>query len=294
VKPVAFDYLRPASVDEAVASLSADPEARVIAGGQTLVPMLAMRLSRPSVLVDVTRIAALDGITEAAEGVEIGAVTRQAVALHSDLIRWQVPLLAKALSNVGHPPTRARGTVGGSIAHGDPSAEIALAATVLGARIIYLTEEGEEEFLPEEYFLGPTVTSAPMGGLLTRIIFPKRPEGRVGAGFAEIASRRSDYAFASAGAQIVMEEDGTCRSVHLGIGAVGDVPVALDVTELVGTRPVSATIRSAVADALQGLDCISDLHATASYRLRAAARLAENALAEAISDASDASKRSAV
>jgi CO/xanthine dehydrogenase FAD-binding subunit len=294
VKPVAFDYLRPASVDEAVASLSADPEARVIAGGQTLVPMLAMRLSRPSVLVDVTRIAALDGITEAAEGVEIGAVTRQAVALHSDLIRWQVPLLAKALSNVGHPPTRARGTVGGSIAHGDPSAEIALAATVLGARIIYLTEEGEEEFLPEEYFLGPTVTSAPMGGLLTRIIFPKRPEGRVGAGFAEIASRRSDYAFASAGAQIVMEEDGTCRSVHLGIGAVGDVPVALDVTELVGTRPVSATIRAAVADALQGLDCISDLHATASYRLRAAARLAENALAEAISDASDASKRSAV
>lgn len=293
MKPVAFDYLRPASVEEAVAALGADPEARVIAGGQTLVPMLAMRLSRPSVLVDVTRLAALDGIAETADGVEIGAVTRQATALRSDLIRWQVPLLGKALPNVGHPPTRARGTVGGSIAHGDPSAEIALAAAVLGARIIYLTEDGEEEFLPEDYFLGPTVTSAPMGGLLTRIIFPKRPEGRVGAGFAEVASRRSDYAFASAGAQVVLEEDGTCRSALLGIGAVGDVPVAVDIGALAGARPDSAAIRAAVADALVGLECVSDLHATASYRLRAAARLAEKAIAEAISDASDDSERRA-
>ena len=281
MRPASFDYIRPDSVADACAALAADPDARVIAGGQTLVPMLAMRLARPSALIDVTRLPDLSGIATVDDHIHIGACTRQAVALNSDLIARDVPLLAAALPNVGHPPTRARGTVGGSIAHGDPSAEIALAATVLGANIVYLTEDGEEVFAPEDYFLGPTFTAAPMGGLLVRVEFPRRPEGRVGAGFAEIASRRSDYAFASAGAQVVLDADGTCKTALLGIGSVGDTPVAMDVAGLSGTRLTDGDIAAAVQAALADLDCVDDLHATASYRARAAARLAVMALKQA-------------
>ncbi|MBF9036111.1 hypothetical protein HKCCE2091_17835 [Rhodobacterales bacterium HKCCE2091] len=281
MKPAPFEYLRPASVDEACEALASDPDARVLAGGQTLVPMLAMRLSRPSILVDITRLADLQGITETAEGIEIAAATRQAVALKSDLIARQVPLLAAALPNVGHPPTRARGTVGGSIAHGDPSAEIALAATILNARIVYIEDGEEVEFEPEDFFIGPTVTMAPMGGLMTRVIFPKKPAGRVGAGFHEIASRRSDYAFASAGAQVVLDDDGACVQALLGIGSVGDVPVAVDVSDLAGTRLTDDDLKGAIEAALADLDCVDDLHATATYRARAAKRLAFQALATA-------------
>ncbi len=288
MKAAAFDYFRPKTVAEACEALGADMDARVLAGGQTLVPMLAMRLSRPSVLVDITRLAELTSIDEGADGIAIGAAVRQATALRSDLIAREVPLLAAALPNVGHPPTRARGTIGGSIAHGDPSAEIALAATILEARIVFLEDGAEVDFAPDEFFIGPTVTMAPMGGLLTRVVFPKRPAGRLGVGFREIASRRSDYAFASAGAQILLDDDGNCAEARLGIGSVGDVPLSVDVSVLTGTRLSDADITGAIEAALVDLDCVDDLHATATYRHRAAARLAFQALSDARAQAAGA------
>jgi CO/xanthine dehydrogenase FAD-binding subunit len=234
------------------------------------------------VLVDITRIDALKGIARDGDMLVIGAATRQAEALASGLIRADVPLLSKALRHVGHPPTRARGTVGGSVAHGDPSAEIALAVTILGAEIVFADADGDEERLePEEFFLGPMLTAAPMGGLLTRLIFPCRTDAPTGAGFREVASRRSDYAFASAGAQVVLGPDGTCAEARLGVGSVGDTPVAVDVSGLSGSRLSDDDIRGAVAEALDDLETVDDLHATASYRRRAAARLAELALADA-------------
>lgn len=285
MKPVPFSYLRPSSLPEACEALAGDPEARVLAGGQTLMPMLSMRLSRPTMLVDITRLEELIGIEEAGAQVIIGAATRQVEALGSEVIARQVPLLAKALPNVGHPPTRNRGTVGGSIAHGDPSAEISLAATILSAEIVFRTGDEEESFEPEDFFIGPTVTMAPMGGVLSRVVFPKRPDGAVGAGFREIASRRSDYAFASAGAQVRLKEDGSCAEALLGIGSVGDVPVAVDVSGLSGTKLTTEDICGAIAEALRDLEVVDDLHATASYRRRAAARLAEFALTEARDEA---------
>lgn len=248
-------------------------------------PMLAMRLSRPSLLVDVTRLSELIGIEDSGHGIVVRSATRQADALASDLIRQQVPLLARAMPHVGHPPTRARGTVGGSLAHGDPSAEIALAAVILGATIHFREGAETQEFAAGDFFLGPTVTMAPMGGCLTHVVFPRRPEGRVGAAFHEVASRRGDYAFASAGAQITLDEEGRCLSAVLGIGSVGDVPVAVDVSQLAGTTLGEAEIRDAVAAALEGLEVVEDLHATASYRRRAAARLAAMALTEARDEA---------
>jgi CO/xanthine dehydrogenase FAD-binding subunit len=250
--------------------------------------MLAMRLSRPSLLIDITRLQDLRTIEDMEAGIVIGASVRQAEALVSDLIAREVPLLAAALPHVGHPPTRARGTVGGSIAHGDPSAEIALAATILGARIVFQVDDRTEDFEPENFFIGPTMTMAPMGGLLTHLIFPKRPDGAVGAGFREIASRRSDYAFASAGAQIRLNEDGRCAQAWMGVGSVGDVPLAFDVSGLSGTRLTDDDLDKAVDAALAALDCVDDMHATSTYRRRAAARLAVQALTDARDQATGA------
>lgn len=283
MKPSSFDFLRPKDVPEVCQVLADDPEARVLAGGQTLIPMLAMRLARPTTLVDVNRLPQLHGITEQGAQIRIGAATVQAKALHSDLLKRQVPLLAKALAHVGHPPTRARGTVGGSVAHGDPSAEICLAAAVLDAEIVYATAEGEERFAPEEFFIGPMLTTAP-AGCLTELLFPKCPTGRVGTGFHETASRRSDYAFASAAAQVVLDEDGRCIDLRLGIGAVGDVPQRLE-AEGQGMTLTDARIAEIVAAALEDLETVDDLHATAAYRRRAAAELARRALREARDDA---------
>ncbi len=269
--------------------LAHDPEARVLAGGQTLMPMLAMRLSRPSMLVDITRLDELRGIDVASDGVAVGAATVQAHALRSSDIASEVPLLAKALPNVGHPPTRARGTIGGSIAHGDPSAEIALVAALLQAEIVFREGDNDVSFKAEEFFIGPMVTMAPMGGCLTRVVFPKRPEGRVGTGFQEVASRRSDYAFASAAAQVVLDDDGECLSLCIGVGSVGDFPVRCDV-DAAGSRLTDDEVRGIVEDALTDLETVEDLHATAAYRRRAAAELARRVVREARDEALEGSK----
>ena len=143
MKPAPFDYVRPASLAEACALLAADEDARVIAGGQTLVPMLAMRLARPARLIDILRLPELAGIREENGAIVVGATTRQAQAERDPVIRASVPLLAQVLPWVGHPPTRNRGTIGGSIANADPSAEIPLAAVTLGAEILLATAQGE-------------------------------------------------------------------------------------------------------------------------------------------------------
>src|ERR1700712_5765164 len=136
MKPAPFEYVRPDSLAEACALLADDEDARAIAGGQTLVPMLAMRLARPTKLIDIVRLPELAGIRPEADAIVVGATTRQAVAEHDPLIRAKLPMLARVLPWVGHPPTRNRGTVGGSIANADPSAEIPLVAMKLGAEIV--------------------------------------------------------------------------------------------------------------------------------------------------------------
>ena len=163
MKPVAFDYVRPASVEEACALLAADEDARVLAGGQSLIPMLAMRLARPSRLVDIARIPQLSGIREGDGLVTIGATTRQVVAERDPLLARKVPLLAKALPWVGHPPTRRRGTIGGSIVHGDPAAEIALVAVTLEASLAFQSATETGEIAAAEFYLGPMITALPDG-----------------------------------------------------------------------------------------------------------------------------------
>ena len=286
MKPAPFDYVRPDTLAEACALLAGDEDARLIAGGQTLVPMLAMRLARPARLIDILRLPELAGIREESGAVVVGATTRQAHAERDPIIRASVPMLARVLPWVGHPPTRNRGTVGGSIANADPSAEIPLVAVTLGADIMLATPDGPTSMPADDFFIGPMLTTIGLGECVSAIRFPVWPQPRIGVGFFEISARRSDFAFVAAAAQVALDEEGRCLDAALGVGGVGDRPLRLDVSSLVGTELDAQSIAEAVNAASDNLEAMSDLHASAAYRRRVARVLCIRALEQARVDAS--------
>jgi len=293
MKPAPFDYVRPDSLGEACRLLAGDEDARLIAGGQTLVPMLAMRLARPAKLIDILRLPELAGIREEAGAVIVGATTRQAQAERDPVIRASVPMLARVLPWVGHPPTRNRGTVGGSIANADPSAEIPLVAVTLGADILLATTDGPTSMPADDFFIGPMLTTIGQGECVSAIRFPVWPHQRIGVGFFEISARRSDFAFVAAAAQVALDDGGRCLEVALGVGGVGDRPLRLDVSSLVGTELDATSVAAAVNAAAGELDATSDLHASAAYRRRVASVLCIRALEQARVDASAKSREGA-
>jgi CO/xanthine dehydrogenase FAD-binding subunit len=287
MKPAAFEYARPASLDEACAMLAAEDDVRIIAGGQTLVPLMAMRLARPKRLIDIARISELAFVRKEGDAVVIGATTRQCVLERDPVVCADVPLLAMVMPYIGHAPTRARGTIGGSLANADPAAEIALVAVTLGATIAFREGPATGEIPASEFFIGPMMTALPAAGCLTSVRFPIWPDARIGTGFHEISARRSDFAFASAAAQIALDEDGKCRRLALGIGAVTPSPMRLDAVgkAMEGTHLDKARVREAVTAALRTIEPLSDLHASADYRRRVAASLAMRAISDAHADA---------
>ena len=287
MKPVAFDYARPASVREACAMLADDADARILAGGQSLIPMLAMRLARPSRLVDIARIPELSHIEDAGTHLAVGAATRQAIAERDPLVARKAPLLAKALPWVGHAPTRNRGTVGGSIANGDPAAEIPLVAVTLEATLVVATTQGTRELAAAAFYLGPMLTALPEGGLLTAVRLPVWTGARIGTGFQEVAARRSDFALAAAAAQVALDGQGRCTALAVGIGGACATPVRLDAAgaALIGRPLEEAAVREAVEAATAGLETLRDHHASAAYRRRVAATLARRAILEARDEA---------
>jgi xanthine dehydrogenase iron-sulfur cluster and FAD-binding subunit A len=286
MKPAAFAYSRPASVEEACALLAADDGARLIAGGQTLVPLMAMRLARPTRLVDIARLPGLAYVREEADTIAIGAATTQRTVELDPLVRAKLPLLARALTFVGHTATRARGTIGGSLANGDSAAEIDLVAVTLGATVSYREGAQSAEIAAAEFFVGPMVTTLPMAAVLTGVRFPVWRE-RVGVGFQEISSRRSDFAFAAAAAQVALAPDGTCARIAIGVGAATETPLRLSLAELAltGARLTPEAIRDAVTGSLAGIATMADLHASADYRRRVMTTLAIRAVTEAAENA---------
>ena len=279
MKPASFEYSRAADLDEACALLAEGDDVRLIAGGQTLVPLMAMRLARPTRLVDISRIASLAFIRDDGDAVVIGATTRQCVAEHDPLVRAKLPLLAEVLPYVGHAPTRARGTIGGSLANADPAAEIALVAVTLGAILSYRDGAASTTVAAQDFFSGPMMTVMSPTACLTEARFPVW-RGRVGAGFTEVSARKSDFAFVSAACQVEIDADGRCRRLALGIGAATPTPLRLDTvgTALTGERLAEPAVQAAVAAALAGIEPMADLHASADYRRRAAASLAVRAI----------------
>lgn len=287
MKPAAFDYIRAESADHASALLGEDENGRIIAGGQTLVPMLAMRLARPSRLIDVSRISELSYIREESGFLSIGATTRQVLVEKSALIAERLPLLHKAIEWVGHPPTRARGTVGGSLANSDPAAEISLVAATLGATLRYVDETGENSVVAEDYFIGPMITTLPQTACLVGADFPVWEEGAVGTGFEEVNARSSDFAFVSAAAQVALDADGKCRRAALGIGGLGDFPIRVDIDSAKDGIENEAIVRDAIMAGISDVEPMADLHATAEYRQRVAVTLAIRSLRNAVRDAKE-------
>jgi CO/xanthine dehydrogenase FAD-binding subunit len=287
MKAAAFEYSRPSDIDEACALLAADDGARIVAGGQTLVPLMAMRLARPSRLIDIARIPGLSYVRDQGSEIAIGAATKQAVVESGPLIRTKLPLLHKVMPVVGHTATRARGTVGGSLANGDSAAEIVLVAAMLGATLVWREAGQSTEMAAADFFLGPMTTALPLAACLAEVRFPVWPEQRVGVGFHEINARQSDFAFVSAAAQVALDADGGFVRAEVCVGAATTVPLRLDgvAKSLQGERPDEAKVREAVRSAIAEVETIEDLHASAEYRKRVAATLAVRAIADACADA---------
>jgi CO/xanthine dehydrogenase FAD-binding subunit len=269
MKAAAFDYLRVASVDEACALLARHgPDARLIAGGQSLVPMMAMRLVRPTVLVDIQRIASLQGWRVEQSFLCIGACVRQKVIEREANICEAVPLLRKAIRWIGHVQTRNRGTVGGSLAHADPSAELPLVAATLGAQFIVRSSRGERMIASEAFFTGPMSTALQCDECLVEVRLPIWPTRRLGTSFEEVAIRHGDFALVAAAAQVALNANGLCERIAIGIGGAAPSPIACPdlASQFVGKRLDDAAMQSIADSIAQRLDPMSDLHASAAYR----------------------------
>ena len=273
--------------------LAADADARLISGGQTLIPMMAMRLARPSRLIDIGRLAELRGIREEGDAIVIGAATKQVEAERSALIATRLPLLSLAMPWVGHAPTRARGTIGGSIANADPAAEIPLVLVTLDGSVDVREGTSRREIAARDLFLGAMTTTIPSNGCLVEARFPVWRETRVGVGFHEVSARKSDFAYVSAAAQIALDANGNVARLAIGIGGATPVPTRLDAVEaaLKGHAPSAERVRAAVAATIAGLEIMHDSHASDAYRRRVAGGLAERAILNAVAVASTEGSR---
>jgi len=290
VKPAPFRYARAGSLAEAIALLAGAPgENKLLAGGQSLVPMLNMRLARPAVLVDVNGLRELIGITHTPEGgLRIGALTRHAELAASSAVIERAPLLAEAARHVGHAAIRNQGTLGGSVAHADPAAELPAALVALDARIRMTGPRGAREVGADAFFRGLLATALEPDEILTEIDIPAQPPGW---GFVEIARRPGDFALAGVAAVVHVGHplappsppragEGEVRLVGFG---VGDRPVRLTSAERLLTGAPLDAESAARAGAAAGPDCDppSDVHGSAEYRRHLATVLAERALLQA-------------
>ena len=283
MKPAPFDYFTPATLDEALALLAEHGDAaKPLAGGQSLIPAMNFRLARPAVLVDLNRIAEL-AYVRPESGVAIGAMTRQRAVERSDLVARAAPLLAEALPSIAHPQIRNRGTVGGSIAHADPSAELPAVMLALEARFRVHSSTGKRSIPAGEFFMGMLETALAPGELLVEITLPPLP-ARTGTAFLELARRHGDYALVGVAAVVTLDPRGRCQSARIACLSVGDGPVLLVEAGkvLAGQVPSEGLLRAASdAAATRDVDPPSDIHASAGYRRQLVAVLTRRALARA-------------
>jgi len=289
VKAAKFDYVLAESIDQVVEILDrGDGDAIVIAGGQTLMPMLSMRLARPGTVVDINKIAELSGIDVAGDELVIKACTRQAATLASTDVQARLPLLAKAIAHVGHQQTRNRGTVGGSLSHADPASEIPLAALTLDAWVCLRGAAGTRRVAMADYFLGPMMTARADNEVLLSVHFPLTgPGSRAGTGFHEVSERRGDFAVVAAAALIRLDDGGNCSHAALAIGGADSVPLRMTAVEdaLRGSRLDRDRIETVLGEIGGALTPGADQHASAAYRRRVARVLAQRALLEAVEEA---------
>ena len=279
MKPPRFKYAAAGSVEEAVALLEEHgDEAKVLAGGQSLIPLMNMRLARPGVLVDINRVSGLDGIKRNG-GLTIGALTRQSSVLRSGDVSSFAPIVVEALRHVGHPGIRARGTFGGSIAHADPAAELPAVLLALDGEAVARGPGGERTIPAEELFVSTFTTSLTSNEVLTSIRLPWSLDKARWA-FLEVARRHGDFALAGV-ASAAEVDGGTCKSARIALFGVVDRPVrAKQAEEFLAGKSLddSSVVEEAGRLALAGLEPRSDFHATSQYRQEATEALVRRAL----------------
>ena len=283
MKPPAFRYLAPRTLEEALALRAEHAgDSAVLAGGQSLMPLLNLRMAFPGTLIDVGHVNELVGIREWDGGVAIGAMTRQRAAERSTLIDERAPLLAKALPNIGHPAIRNRGTVGGSIAHADPAAELPAVALALDAELVAASSSGERTIRASDFFAGYLTTSLAPDELLVEVRLPGLAAGH-GSAFVELARRHGDFALVGVGAAVALDDAGAIADARLVFIGVAGAPVRAHDAEalLRGAMPTDEAYAEAAELAKDAIDPGSDAHASGAYRRRVAGVLAQRALREA-------------
>jgi carbon-monoxide dehydrogenase medium subunit len=269
MKPAPFEYHRPESVEEALSLLAEHGyDAKLLAGGQSLVPAMNFRMAVPAVLIDLNRIAGLDGIAEVDGGLRIGAMVRQRAAERDGLIAARAALVSETLPYVAHAQIRNRGTMGGSIAHADPAAEMPAVMLALDARFRLRGPNGERLVTAAEFFTGLFGTALEPDEMLTEIEVPTAGP-RTGWAFDEVSRRHGDYALAGIAATVQVDEAGRCSSARIALLSVGEGPVlaAEAAAALVGQAPEEAVIRAAAEAASErDVDPPGDIHASPEYR----------------------------
>ena len=283
MRPAPFDYVAPRTVEEALDLLARHgDEAKLLAGGQSLVPMMNMRLVRPAVVVDLNRVAALGTLREDAGGLRLGALVRQHALERDGRVARTAPLLAEAAPVIGHLQTRARGTVGGSLVHADPAAELPACMIALDAVFHLRSARAARTCRADDFFRGLLTTALEPDELLAEIELPAPAAPRTGHGFAEVARRHGDFALVGACAVLALDAGGVCRAARLVIFGAGDRPhLARAGAALIGERPAAARLAEVGRAGAGEIDARDDLHASAAYRRHVAAGLAARALGQA-------------
>jgi aerobic carbon-monoxide dehydrogenase medium subunit len=283
MKPVAFEYHAPSSVDEALALLTRyGGEAKVLAGGQSLVPLLNFRLARPAAIVDINRIPSLAGIRDVDGHVAFGAMTRQRAIEFSPLVARRLPLLTEATRWVGHLPIRSRGTIGGSLAHADPSAEYPAVLTALDGEVSVRGARGERVVRAADLFETYLTTTLAPDEILVEVRLPAMPEG-AGHAFEEFSRRHGDFAIVGIAAMVVRSGE-RCSTARLAAAGAGPVPIRLRAAEQILERDGvgDAAIAAAARAAAEIVQPDSDIHASADYRRNLTRVLTERALRRAL------------
>lgn len=279
MKPPPFDYVRAGSVEEAVSVLDArGGDAKVLAGGQSLMPMLNFRLLAPAVLLDINRVPGLDGIGETADGLRIGALVRHRRLEASPAVQVGFPIVTAAMAHVAHLAIRSRGTFAGSLSHADPAAELPMLAVLLDARITVAGPNGRRLVEARDFFDSALTTTLDETEIVTAIDLPALPAG-AGWGFEEVARRLGDFALAAVGA-IVTLRDGKAETVRLAVAGAGETPLRLAAAErTIAGETMSPALFDAAADATNAdIDPMTDLHGSTDYRRHLVGVLTRRAL----------------
>jgi CO/xanthine dehydrogenase FAD-binding subunit len=282
MKPAAFDYVLAESVDAAVAALAAaDGEAKILAGGQSLVPMLNFRLLRPAVLIDINRIPDLAFIEARADEIAIGALTRHYRLETSPVIAEHLPVIVEAMRHVAHLAIRNRGTIGGSLSHADPAAELPMLALLLNATLRVVSPTGARTVPARDFFLGPLTVDLAADEMVVRIVIPKLPPA-TGWGFAEVARRSGDFALAGVAATLGLR-DGVIAQARIAMTGVDETATRASEAEalLIGCKLTPDLIDTAIAAVRAGVNPPTDLHASADYRRHLVGVLAGRVLTDA-------------